>query len=186
MSAGLCYNMMVTDKKQRSFGMNNELSACTDDSVILETERLIIRELNLSDISKLRELVASCPEGIEESLSALKPDEYEEYLTGYIKYQYGFYGYGDWAVCLKDSTFIGLFGVKNGDESETAELGYALLPAYRHKGYAFEACSAIISYALDDIGFKRIEAYIAPDNEESLKLAARLKDLTVKREISTR
>lgn len=147
--------------------------------IILETERLIIRELTIQDISALSELVKASPEAADVELRSLEPEEYPEYIEKYIEYQYGFYGYGNWAVCLKNQTFIGLVGIKNGDESEVGELGYSLLPAFWHKGYAFEACSAVLEYALEDIGFKRIEAHIKKSNEASLKLAGKLKNLSI-------
>lgn len=53
------------------------------------------------------------------------------------------------------------------------EIGYAVLPAHRRRGYAFEAIQGLIGWARPQ-GCDALVLSIAPDNVASLRLAARL------------
>lgn len=141
------------------------------DGVIGETGRLIIRELTVDDVPVYRHLADVCEGGIDPSLKNLSLEEFTERHRAYIKYQYGFYGYGNWGLFLKDGTFVGIVGVHNSDESEVGEIGYAILPEYRNRGYATEAVGYVLPYSLEDIGFLAIVARIEPDNLASLAIA---------------
>ncbi|HET9878347.1 MAG TPA: GNAT family N-acetyltransferase [Candidatus Limnocylindria bacterium] len=55
-----------------------------------------------------------------------------------------------------------------------AEIGYALLPAWRGRGYAVEAARATLASALDDPRVRTLRASVSPDNERSLRLIAKL------------
>lgn len=161
--------MIAMDSINNSFETTSEDS----DGIIAETDRLVIRELTLDDTKDYRNLADICEGGIDPSLKGLSKEEFTSRHKAYIKYQYGFYGYGNWGMFLKDGTFIGIIGIHNADESEVGEIGYAVLPQYRGLGYASEAVAAILPYAYEDIGFLSIVARIAPDNLPSLAIAGR-------------
>ena len=57
---------------------------------------------------------------------------------------------------------------------QTAMFGYKLDHDYWSKGYAFEACSAFIKIAFSEYHLHRLEAYIMPANERSIRLIKRL------------
>ncbi len=59
-------------------------------------------------------------------------------------------------------------------EGDAAEIGYALLPDARGKGYATEAAEAVIRWAFANMGVRRIFAQIDPSNTASLRVAAKL------------
>jgi ribosomal-protein-alanine N-acetyltransferase len=60
------------------------------------------------------------------------------------------------------------------DRHGTAEIGYTLLRAARGKGYALEAVRAAFEWATREHGVRRFRASVAPDNERSLNLIAKL------------
>lgn len=150
------------------------------------TDRLIIREITMDDLEAYRSIVEACSGGISPELLHLSREEFASRHSSYIKYQYGFFGYGLWGVFLKKSdvtyelytpqeegVMIGLVGIINGSDSQIGELSYAILPEYRRKGYAFEACTAALEYGRE-CGFTSFEATIASNNPASSSLADKL------------
>ena len=72
---------------------------------------------------------------------------------------------------------IGLDHSKSHDSpgfSEMLELGYHIFPDYRRRGYAKEACGAIMEYGREYLGVTRFVVRIDKENEASLKLAGEL------------
>jgi ribosomal-protein-alanine N-acetyltransferase len=60
------------------------------------------------------------------------------------------------------------------DESGMVEVGYTLIPEARGHGYAIEAVRAAFDWATRLHGIHRFRAAVAPDNERSLNLVAKL------------
>lgn len=60
------------------------------------------------------------------------------------------------------------------DESGQVEVGYSLVPAARRRGYALEAVRAAFDWATREHGVRRFRASVAPGNERSLNLLAKL------------
>jgi RimJ/RimL family protein N-acetyltransferase len=54
------------------------------------------------------------------------------------------------------------------------DIGFAFLPRFRSKGYAYEAASAAMTYALGNLRLDRVVAITARDNHPSAKLLRRL------------
>src|SRR5437870_3683417 len=64
-------------------------------------------------------------------------------------------GFGFYVVELKvDRIPIGMCGLVKRDYLDDVDIGYALLPRYWAKGYAYEAASAVLAYGTDDLGLK--------------------------------
>jgi ribosomal-protein-alanine N-acetyltransferase len=64
---------------------------------------------------------------------------------------------------------------RNAIEADDAvELGYAVLPPYRGRGYATEAVRALIHWASGEHGIRHFVASVAPDNAPSLAIVRRL------------
>lgn len=147
--------------------------------IIDETERLVIREFCMNDAEQLYRLISETPEALDENLRGISYEDFIPYLHSYIKYQYGFYGYGLWGLFQKDkpaseSLLLGIAGVTNDDESGVGKLSWSVSSEFRRRGYALEACRAIIDCSLEDIGFKRLTAHIRRDNLPSVALAQKL------------
>ena len=54
------------------------------------------------------------------------------------------------------------------------ELGYMLGVKYQHKGYAYEACSAILSYGVSELEQKEYCSFVDRRNTPSIRLCQRL------------
>ena len=163
--------------------------------IIAETERLLIRESIVEDAEAFYELYqdAECRKYLEQppveecGIPAQNIKEYEKYIVDYQKGQYGFYEYGMWSVVEKESSrCMGRAGVEQQDvgnaegqtgtsgEMEKLCLGYAILPQFRHRGYATEACRAILAYCLECGYGERVGVRIDEDNEASKRVAGKL------------
>ena len=57
---------------------------------------------------------------------------------------------------------------------EDVDLGFAFLPRFWRKGYAFEAAAAVLSYGSNVLGLRRIVAILAQDNHRSSQLLEKL------------
>src|ERR1700722_10334789 len=69
---------------------------------------------------------------------------------------------------------IGICGLLRRDSHPDVEIGFAYLPAFRGKGYAFEAAAAVMKFAKQSLGLDRIVALTAPDNQGSMKVLEKL------------
>jgi len=78
-----------------------------------------------------------------------------------------------WAICLpEDDTSIGYVGYVGNPG--TPGLVYLLAPGFRGQGLATEAIRATVGYGFDNLKLKRIEAWIHPENVDSIKTAGRV------------
>lgn len=142
---------------------------------ILETERCIVKEFSLEYLDDLFTLYAG--EGMTDYIEPLYPYEQEkEYQRAYIAHMYGFYGYGMWIVCEKETgKLIGRAGVEHREElGGELELGYAIGVPYQRQGYATEVCRAILSYVREELEMKTVHCLIEEGNTVSEHLAGKL------------
>ena len=73
------------------------------------------------------------------------------------------------AVAEPDGPVVGHAGFHGPpDESGMVEVGYAVDPAYRRRGYARAMVRALLDWAGSELGVTRVRASIGPDNEASL------------------
>lgn len=149
-------------------------------SQIIETERLILREIVPSDDERLF-ILDSDPE-VHKYLGT-KPltdiQQAREYIE-LIRQQYIDFGIGRWAVIEKKSNLlIGWSGLKFFNTSlnnhiNFYELGYRLIPDFWGKGYATESAKAWVDYGFttfdtnEIIGITDILNY---DSKKTLKKA---------------
>lgn len=97
----------------------------------------------------------------------------ENYLLKGPMASYEKNGFGLMKVSLKDNTPIGMCGLIKRDSLESVDIGFALLPQYEGRGYAYEASSAIIKLA-KTLDITRVVAITLPTNQRSIKLLERL------------
>ena len=69
---------------------------------------------------------------------------------------------------------IGICGLIKRDFLQYSDLGFALLPEYCGKGYAFEAAQVTVELARDKFQMTKIVAFTAIDNRRSIKLLEKL------------
>jgi len=144
---------------------------------ILETDRLRIREITTDDIDRLYEIYAE--PSITRYTEGLYPEREKEleFVQSYIDNMYAFYGYGMWGVCEKESgRLIGRAGLSNREfyGKVFLELGYIIEKNCQQKGYATEACSAIIEYARTELLADAAICLISPENIISKRVAIKL------------
>lgn len=121
--------------------------------MILETERLYLREMDESDFGSLCEILQD-EETMRAYEGAFSDDEVREWLDRQIA-RYHKWNFGLWAVILKETdTFIGQCGLtmQPWKKSEVLEIGYLFNKAYWHKGFATEAAKACKQYAFEKAG----------------------------------
>jgi ribosomal-protein-alanine N-acetyltransferase len=70
--------------------------------------------------------------------------------------------------------FHGPPGVNGKRDAEAVELGYEVFPTFRARGLATEAAGALIGWARERHGVRRFIVSIAPGNDPSLAIAAKL------------
>jgi RimJ/RimL family protein N-acetyltransferase len=88
---------------------------------------------------------------------------------------YDRHGFGLYLVELSSTGEpIGICGLLKRDSLPLPDLGFALLPSYWSRGYAFEAASAVVRHARKDHGLSHLLAITSPDNEASIALLTKL------------
>lgn len=68
---------------------------------------------------------------------------------------------------------VGLSGLIKRETLEDVDIGYAFLPRYRGRGYAFEAARGVVAHARA-LGIARLAAITTPGNAASIALLLRL------------
>lgn len=141
----------------------------------IETQRLIIRRLELKDKESLFSY-RSMPEVAEfQSWHPKDSTEVEAFIQKNIQSVPN--QEDQWvqmAVCLKEGPMIGDIGIHFIDDLYIVELGYTLSPRYQNKGYAFEAVRAVIDLLFTHYNKHRITASVDPGNVRSIRLLERL------------
>ncbi|KHM92235.1 GNAT family N-acetyltransferase [Xanthomonas vesicatoria] len=80
------------------------------------------------------------------------------------------YGFAHWAVETREQgAFAGTLGLLCRETLPMPHIGFALLPAYRGKGYVTEAGRAVLDYARDVLGLSQVCAIVSPDNPDSIR-----------------
>ena len=114
---------------------------------------------------------------ITEYMEDLYADRNEEiaYIQDYIKKVYHFYGYGIWTIEEKKSGLvIGRAGISWREGFDLPELGFVIGVPWQRKGYAYEVCTAILTYAKEELGITRVQALVMKGNEKSARLCEKL------------
>src|SRR5215216_5116824 len=143
---------------------------------VIETERLILRRLTLDDAPFILRLLnePSFLRYIGDKKVRNLEDARQYILNGPVA-SYEQNGFGLYLVELKEShTPIGMCGLIKREELPDPDIGFAFLPDFWSKGFAFEAASAVLTDAQERLGVERILAITSPDNEPSIKLLQRL------------
>ena len=142
--------------------------------MILETERLLLREMTQDDLPALQGILQD-----EETMYAYNGAFDEAETQAWLDRQlsrYAQYGFGLWAVVLKESGgMIGQCGLTmqpwRGDE--VLEVGYLFNRAFWHHGYATEAARGCMEYAFDRLGAREVCSIIRETNLPSRRVAER-------------
>lgn len=138
---------------------------------LIETERLVLREITLADTAEMFQLHSNpdvqkyTGEAVIESMAEMK-QAIQARSIDYRKY-----GYGRWATFLKHGMkFVGWAGLAYLPEFDEIDLGYRFLPDYWGKGIATEASQAILKYGFHTLKLQKIIAIAMKENEASIKV----------------
>lgn len=143
--------------------------------MILETERLCLREMDEGDFPALCRILQD-----EETMyayeGAFSDEEARQWLDRQIA-RYRAWEFGLWAVVLKETDeMIGQCGltVQPWKDTEVLEIGYLFERRHWHKGYATEAARACKEYAFSVLKASFVCSIIRDTNTASQKVALRI------------
>jgi RimJ/RimL family protein N-acetyltransferase len=141
---------------------------------ILETKRLILRQIAHDDLDDLLQIWGDA-ETLRFFPKTLDRQEMTEWIERNLK-RYESYGHGLWAVALKEKQqFVGDCGlvIQEVDGVEELEVGYHFNKHYWGRGLAAEAARGCMEYAFNCLGRRRIISMIRPENVPSRRVAER-------------
>lgn len=138
----------------------------------IETERLILREMNENDYDALYAVLA------DSDIMQHYPYTFDETrVRGWISRnieRYQIFGFGLWAVCLKDTReMIGDCGLTMQmiGGMIKPEIGYHIRKDQQRKGYAKEAAIAVRDWTFKNTPFHVIFSYMKCTNIPSVQAA---------------
>ncbi len=140
--------------------------------MILETERLFLREMTMGDFDALY-AVLSDPEIMQHYPYSFDEERVRSWIERNMK-RYTDDGFGLWAVCLKDTgEMIGDCGLtlQNIDGQMLPEIGYHIRRDQQRKGYAKEAAMAVRDWAFGNTEYPALYSYCKYTNVGSFKTA---------------
>lgn len=138
----------------------------------LKTERLYLREMNQNDFEDLAEILQN-PNVMYAYEHDFSDNDVQEWLDRQIT-RYEKYGFGLWAVVLKDTDeMIGQAGltIQPYRNTEVLEIGYLLKEKFWHYGYAREAAMKCKNYAFENLNRDKVYSIIKADNVASIRVA---------------
>ena len=143
-------------------------------ALAFDTTRLSLREFTFADAPFILELQTDPSwlryigdRGVHDLDSA------REYLRKVPLQMYRTLGFGPLRMELKDGSPIGMCGLFKRDTLDDVDLGYALLPRHRGRGYAAEAAAAMLAWARATLGLQRVVAITSSDNAASCRVLER-------------
>ena len=140
--------------------------------MILETERLFLREMTMDDFDSLYAVLAD-PEIMQHYPYSFDEERVRSWIERNMK-RYTDDGFGLWAVCLKDTgEMIGDCGLtlQNIDGTMLPEIGYHIRRDQQRKGYAKEAAAAVRDWAFGNTEYPALYSYCKYTNVGSFKTA---------------
>ena len=142
--------------------------------IIIETDRLLLRELTPDDLPALRRLLQD-DQAMVAYEGAFSDAEVQDWLDRQLV-RYRRWRFGLWAVLLRESgQVIGQCGLtmQPWKGQEVLEIGYLLERAHWHPGYATEAARACKDYAFATLDATEVCSIIRDTNLASQRVALR-------------
>ncbi|SDS16141.1 ribosomal-protein-alanine N-acetyltransferase [Polaribacter sp. KT25b] len=144
---------------------------------VLETERLTLRELNLTDAKAIFGLRTN--KEVNEFIDRKRPNNLSEArafidrISTLTLNNEGIF----WVIESKSNhQLMGSIGLRNfEDEDDYAEIGYELDPIYQQKGFMSEAFEEVLKFGFNQMELKTIEAFTHKNNMDSIMLLEKQK-----------
>ena len=141
--------------------------------MILETERLVLREYRPEDFDALLEILSDA-KTMQHYPAPYDRAGTERWLWWSFE-NYRQYGFGLWAVELRETgEFIGDCGLtmQNIDGQLLPEIGYHIHKKHWQKGYGSEAARGVRDWAFEHTDYPALYSYMKDTNIASQKTAA--------------
>lgn len=142
-------------------------------NIRIETARLLLRPPRIEDFERFAELQGDAQAARHIGGAVSRTEAWRRFL-----WQPGAWmlqGFGMFAIVERDSgRWLGQAGPWRPEGWPGNEIGYSLHPDAWGRGYALEATTAAIDWALEHLGWDGFIHCIAPENAASQKLAQRL------------
>lgn len=143
---------------------------------VFETERLVLRRFTTDDAPFILRLLNE-PSFIENiaDRGVRTLEQAAEYITNGPMASYQANGFGLYLVAVKETgEAAGMCGLLRRDTLPHPDVGYAFLPEFWSRGYAFEAAKATLDYGRRELGMGTILAIVSPGNAPSIALLRKL------------
>ena len=143
--------------------------------IIIETPRLILREMELTDAAFFFELNSDPLVTQYTGDGAFENMEEAVKITEYVRNQYVKNGYGRWLVILKETSEpIGWCGLKYHEDEKFVDLGYRFMQRYWGRGYATEASRPCMDYGFNVVKLDRIVGRVMKGNTASINVLTKM------------
>ena len=143
---------------------------------VLETERLLLREVVADDARFMLELLNS--PGFLENIGdrgVRDEDQARAYIEDRVLSSYRDHGFGMWLTVQKsDKTPVGLAGLVRREGLEVPDVGYAFIQRVWGRGYAQEAAAAVLAHAQGPLGIPKLAAITSPENFASMAVLRKI------------
>ena len=141
--------------------------------MVIETTRLILRELTADDFESLYRILAD-PDIMRYYPRPFDETQVRNWITR-NRERYRIFGFGLWAVCLKETgNLIGDCGLTMqliGGQIKP-EIGYHIHTDHQRKGYGTEAAIAVRDWTFRNTPFNMVYSYMKYTNIASQATAA--------------
>lgn len=140
--------------------------------VILETKRLILREMTDDDFDALKKVISD-PENMKYYAKPYDDNGVWRWIN-WCKDSYVKNGFGLWAVVYKETgEMIGDCGISMQfiDDEWKPEVGYHLRLDYHRQGLGKEMTQAVRDYFFTHFDYDEVYSYMNKDNIPSMKTA---------------
>ena len=139
------------------------------------TERLRLRPFRTSDLKAMHALYSDA-DNLRYWSTPASPNlaNTRRVLRWHLPYRPRHYVL--WAIEQKKTRkVVGMINYHHRNVREQrVDVGWLLLPAFQGKGYMAEAGRALLRHLFDELGVRKVEALIRPENTPSATLAERL------------
>ncbi len=142
--------------------------------IIIETSRLILREITPDDAQNFYELNLN-PRVIQFTGDSafVSIDESKNFLQNYLDYQKN--GFGRWAVIEKTTNeFLGWCGLKHDSEKNETDIGFRFFEKHWNKGFATESAKACLDYGFKELQLQSIVGRAMKNNLASIKVLEKI------------
>jgi len=143
---------------------------------ILETPRLILRQINLSDAVSIQKNLSDARTVMYSNTNQPPTREEVEKIIKVWEKRFEKQQGIRWGITKRGSNkVIGSCGYKNlTHDNKHAEIGYEILVNYRRQGLMSEALNAVIRFGIETMQLNYIEATVNPDNLPSINLLSKV------------